>query len=310
MIKFAQFTKELNLETIVATEKKSMDVRLADFNRPGMQLCNFYEYFAHHRPQVIGKVEMTYLESLDAQARYDSLARYMSYDLPCIIVCWDMMPMTEMIELAEKNNIPLFKSQETTTKLCQQVVAFLNRELAPQVTMHAVLVDVFGIGVLITGDSGVGKSEAALELLKRGHRLCADDVVRIGRVSDDRLVGEAPESVRHFMEIRGIGIINIQKMYGVSAVIISKTIYLCIHMEKWDKNKEYDRLGLNEEYKNILDVKVPYSVLPVKPGRNVAIIIEVAARNLGLKRIGYSAAQELDERLKELIEKNSKMEEN
>lgn len=182
---------------------------------------------------------------------------------------------------------------------------YLNRELAPHVTRHGVLVDVYGIGVLLTGESGVGKSEAALELVKRGHQLAADDVVDICRVADDRLIGESPEMVRHFMEIRGIGIIDIRAMYGVGSVILSKSIDMVIHMEKWDSAKEYDRLGLTEETTTILGVKVPYQIMPVKPGRNLAIIIEVAARNLSLKRMGYSAAHELDRRLNELIANNS-----
>jgi HPr kinase/phosphorylase len=181
---------------------------------------------------------------------------------------------------------------------------YLNRCLAPHVTRHGVLVDVYGVGVLLTGESGVGKSEAALELVKRGHQLVADDVVDICRVADDRLIGEAPEMVRHFMEIRGIGIIDIRAMYGVGSVIISKSIDMVIHMEKWDQTKEYDRLGLTEETVTILGVKVPYQIMPVRPGRNLAIIIEVASRNLSLKRLGYSAAHELDRRLNEMIAQN------
>ena len=225
----------------------------------------------------------------------------MSYDMPCIVVCRGMQVPREMLETATRHNIPLLRTSEETTRFTYLTINFLNRELAPHVTRHGVLVDVHGVGVLITGDSGVGKSEVALELVRRGHQLCADDVVDICRVTENRLVGECPEMVRHFMEIRGIGLIDIRAMYGIGAVIRSKSIDMVIHMEHWDSKKEYDRLGLNEETTTILDVKVPYQVMPVRPGRNLAIIVEVAARNLSLKRMGYSAAKEMDRRLNALI---------
>jgi len=304
LIKTEDFIKTLNLEVLNATAKDEMDITSTDLNRPGMQFCGFYEYFAYERPQVIGKVEMTYLESLDPEKRRTVLEPYMKYKLPCIVVCWGMIPPKELLELAKLNDIPVFQSNAKTTKFSLQAIMYLNRCLAPHVTRHGVLVDVYGVGVLLTGESGVGKSEAALELVKRGHQLVADDVVDICRVADDRLIGEAPEMVRHFMEIRGIGIIDIRAMYGVGSVIISKSIDMVIHMEKWDQNKEYDRLGLTEETVTILGVKVPYQIMPVRPGRNLAIIIEVAARNLSLKRLGYSAAHELDRRLNEMIAQN------
>ena len=305
MIAIEEFCQSLNLEQLTQTTRKEMDINVTDLNRPGMQFCGFYEFFAAERPQVIGKVEMTYLESLDPTVREKVLRRYMSYDLPCIISCWGMTPPKELLQIAVERDIPVFMSRVKTTKFSLQAIMYLNRVLAPHVTRHGVLVDVYGVGVLLTGESGVGKSEAALELVKRGHQLAADDVVDICRVSDDRLVGEAPEMVRHFMEIRGIGIIDIRAMYGVGSVILSKSIDMVIHMEKWDSSKEYDRLGLTEETVSILGVKVPYQVMPVKPGRNLAIIIEVAARNLSLKRMGYSAAHELDRRLNEMIAHNS-----
>lgn len=301
MIVIADFVKALNLEQLNQTQRQEMDIQVTDINRPGMQLCGFYEYFAHERPQMLGKVEMTYLESLEPEKRRQVLETYLSYDMPCIIISWGMNPPEELLELAVKRDIPVFQSKLKTTKVSLQLIMYLNRVLAPHVTRHGVLVDVYGVGILLTGESGVGKSEAALELVKRGHQLAADDVVDICRVSDDRLVGESPEMIRHFMEIRGIGIIDIRAMYGVSSVILSKSIDMVIHMEKWDSTKEYDRFGLTEESTSILGVKVPYQVMPVKPGRNLAIIIEVAARNLSLKRMGYSAASELDRRLNQLI---------
>lgn len=305
MISLKDFRAQLNLEALNEVDRKEVDINVTDINRPGMQFCGFYEYFAYERPQVIGKVEMTYLESLEPDTRRGVLEKYMSYPIPCIIVCWGMKPPKELLEIATARSIPVLQSKEKTTRLTFLAITYLNRVLAPHVTRHGVLVDVYGVGILLTGESGVGKSEVALELVRRGHQLCADDVVDICRVSDDRLIGECPEMVRHFMEIRGIGIIDIRAMYGVGAVVLSKSIDMVIHMEKWDANKEYDRLGLKEETISILDVKVPYQLMPVRQGRNLAIIVEVAARNLSLKRMGYSAARELDRRLNALIAQGS-----
>ena len=305
MIQAADFAKALQLTELSPSTKTEWDIRTADLNRPGMQFCGFYEYFAFERPQVIGKVEMTYLDNLEPAARREMLQKYFSYDLPCVIICRGLKPPQELLEEAKARDIVVYQTSMVTTKFTFNAVNYLNRCLAPRVTRHGVLVDVYGIGVLLTGESGVGKSEAALELVKRGHQLVADDVVDICRVTDTRLVGECPEMVRHFMEIRGIGIIDIRAMYGVGAVSISKSIDLVMHMEKWVDGKEYDRLGLNEEYVTILGVKVPSQITPVRPGRNMAIIIEVAARNMSLKRLGYSAAHELDRRMNEMIMRNT-----
>ena len=305
MIQAAGFVKALHLTELSPSTKTEWDIRSADLNRPGVQFCGFYEYFAFERPQVIGKVEMTYLESLDPEVRRERLQKYFSYDLPCVVICRSMTAPQELLEAARARDIAVYQTDMLTTKFTFNAINYMNRCLAPRVTRHGVLVDVYGVGVLLTGESGVGKSEAALELVKRGHQLVADDVVDICRVSDNRLTGECPEMVRHFMEIRGIGIIDIKAMYGVSAVAMSKSIDLVMHMEHWVQGKEYDRLGLDEDTISILDVKVPYQILPVRPGRNLAIIIEVAARNLSLKRMGYSAAHELDRRLNEMIMKRS-----
>ncbi len=305
MIQAQDFAQALQLTELSPSTRKEWDIRTTDLNRPGMQFCGFYEYFAYERPQVIGKVEMTYLESMEPDARRKMLKAYFGYNLPCVVVCRGMTPPADLIEEARARDIVVYQSQMVTTKFTFNAINYLNRRLAPRVTRHGVLVDVYGVGVLLTGESGVGKSEAALELVKRGHQLVADDVVDICRVSDERLTGEAPEMVRHFMEIRGIGIIDIRAMYGVGSVIVNKTIDLVMHMEQWDEHKEYDRLGLTEETITIMGVKVPHQIMPVRPGRNLAIIIEVAARNLSLKRLGYSAAHELDRRLMDMIAKNS-----
>ena len=305
MIQAAGFAEALQLTELSPSTKTEWDIRSADLNRPGVQFCGFYEYFAFERPQVIGKVEMTYLESLEPAVRRERLQKYFSYDLPCVVICRGMTAPPELLEAAQARDIAVYQTSMLTTKFTFNAINYLNRCLAPRVTRHGVLVDVYGVGVLLTGESGVGKSEAALELVKRGHQLVADDVVDICRVSENRLTGECPEMVRHFMEIRGIGIIDIKAMYGIGAVATSKSIDLVMHMEHWVQGKEYDRLGLNEETITILGVKVPHQIMPVRPGRNLAIIIEVAARNLSLKRMGYSAAHELDRRLNEMIMKKT-----
>ena len=305
MIQAADFAKVLKLTELSPSTKTEWDIRSAELNRPGMQFCGFYEYFAFERPQVIGKVEMTYLENLEPDKRCAMLEKYFSFDIPCVIICRGMAAPEDLLRIAKKNDVAVYQTDMLTTKFTFNAVNYLNSCLAPRTTRHGVLVDVYGVGVLLTGESGVGKSEAALELVKRGHQLVADDVVDICRVTDTRLIGECPEMVRHFMEIRGIGIIDIKAMYGVGAVSMSKSIDLVMHMEHWVQGKEYDRLGLNEDFITILGVKVPHQLMPVRPGRNLAIIIEVAARNLSLKRMGYSAAHELDRRLNEMIMKKS-----
>lgn len=301
LIDAAKFIKELELSVLSPSTAESWDVRSAELNRPGLQFVGYFDYFAHERPQVIGKVEMAYLDSLDDEARVERLIKFFSYPMPCIIICRGMRPPVELLELAKEHDVPVLSTDVVTTKFFVRAINYLGRELAPRSTMHGVLVDVYGVGVLITGDSGVGKSETALELVKRGHQLVADDAVEICRVNDNRLVGQSPENIRHFMEIRGIGIIDIKAMYGVGAVLTSRSIDMVIHLEPWKETKSYDRLGLSEEFTSIMDVKVPQIVVPVRPGRNLAIIVEVAARNFSLKQMGYSAAKELDRRLTEMM---------
>ncbi len=301
MIQAADFVKTLGLTELSPSTRMEWDIPSADLNRPGMQFTGFFEYFAHERPQLIGKVEMTYLESMDPARRRAMYEIYFSYDMPCVVVCRGMNPPEDFLAAAHAHDVPVYQSSKLTTRFAAAAVNYLQRCLAPRITKHAVLVDVYGIGVLITGESGVGKSETALELVKRGHQLVADDVVDICRVSDDRLVGECPEMIRHFMEIRGVGIIDIRAMYGIGAVAPDKSIDLEIHLEQWVEGREYDRFGLTDDYTDILGVKVTRQLIPVRPGRNLAIIIEVAARNFSLKRLGYSAAYELDRRLNERL---------
>ena len=300
-INIAEFAKAMSLKEIVHSTRTHWDLHSSDLNRPGLQFVGYYDFFAYERPQVVGLVEMSYLESLPEDVLRSRLEAFFAYPIPCVVVCRGMKPPDVMLELAESHNVSVFTTDVQTTRFCVMAINYLGACLAPRSTLHGVLLDVYGVGVLITGKSGVGKSEAALELVKRGHQLVADDVVDVCKVNDSRLTGEAPKTIRHFMEIRGIGIIDIKAMFGVGAVAITKSIDLVIHLENWDEKKTYDRLGLSEEYTSIMDVQIPQIVLPVRPGRNLAIIIEVAARNFSLKKMGYSAAKEMDKRLNEMM---------
>ena len=294
MIHAKEFQDALKLECLVSSPNDVWDFRSPDLNRPGMQFCGFYEYFAFERPQVIGKVEMSYLEKLTPENRRNILEKYFSFRIPCIIICRNMNPPQELIELAEEHLVYVFRSPNVTSKFTVSAIHYLNRCLAPHVTRHGVLLDVYGVGVLLTGKSGVGKSEAALELIKRGHQLVADDVVDICRISDDRLIGTCPERVRHLMEIRGIGVIDIRAMFGIGAVSVSKSIDLIMELISTEEDGPVDRIGLEEHTVEILGVQIPCQSIPIKPGRNLAIIVEVASRNLSLKRSGFNAARELN----------------
>ena len=293
MISADDFASSLRLDCLVTSSKKEWDIRTPDLNRPGMQFCGFYEFFAFERPQLIGKSEMAYLDEQTPEKKQEILEKYFSYPIPCIIICRSLTPPQIFLSEAAAHDIPVYSSPMVTSKFMALAIHYLNRRLAPHVTRHGVLVDVYGIGVFLSGKSGVGKSEAALELIKRGHQLVADDVVDICRISDDRLIGTCPEKIRYLMEIRGIGVIDIKAMFGIGAVASSKSIDLIIELETWDENKAYDRIGIQDEEIEIMGVRVPHQVMPIKPGRNLAIIVEVAARNLSLKRTGYNAAREL-----------------
>ena len=293
MINAREFQEALKLDCLVSSPNDSWDFRTPDLNRPGMQFCGFYEYFAFERPQVIGKVEMSYLEKQSPTDRRLILEKYFSYKIPCVIICRDMEPPPELLELAERHRIFVFRTSAVTSRFTVAASHYLNRCLAPHVTRHGILLDVYGVGVLLTGKSGVGKSEAALELIKRGHQLVADDVVDICKISEDRLIGTCPERIRNLMEIRGIGVIDIQAMFGIGAVSLSKSIDLIMELIITDENAPVDRIGLEDHTIEILGVKIPCQKIPIKPGRNLAIIVEVASRNLSLKRVGFNAARDL-----------------
>ncbi len=304
MIRADEFARELNLECLVPPTREEWDIRTPDTNRPGMQFCGYYEFFAYERPQLIGRVEMSYLEMLSPEKRMEILTKYFSYDIPCVIICRGMTPPAEMLSLARERGVPVYLSREMTTRFYSRVINYLNRALAPHVMRHGTLMDVYGVGVLITGKSGAGKSEAALELIKRGHQLVADDLVDICRISENRLLGTCPPAIRHLMEIRGIGIIDIQALYGISAVSDTRSIDLIMEMVPWDDEGNYDRVGLEDQFTEILGVPVIRQLMPVQPGRNIAIVVEVAARNLSLKHLGYNPAAELNRRLTEQMKKN------
>lgn len=299
MVNAKAMMKALRLTELAPAPTDSLKIEASDMNRPGLQLSGFWEHFAYERPQILGLVETSYLRSLEPAVRRERLERFVSYDLPCIIICRHLAGMDDLIEMARARSIPVYRSDSDTTQLIIELIYYLNGALAPSIRMHGVLVEIYGVGVLITGNSGVGKSEAALELLKRGHRLVADDAVDIRRVSAGRLVGQAPEMVRNFMEIRGIGIINVATLFGIGSVMQSKSIDMVVHLEHWQQDKEYDRLGLTDETRKILDVDIPWLLMPIRPGRNLAVVLEVAARNLRLKQQGYSAAKDLEQRFNE-----------
>lgn len=291
-----KFAKALGLRTIVSAPKRGMQIEVADLCRPGLQFAGYFDFFASERPQVIGWTEMQYLLSLNERVQRERLERYFSYEMPCIVIARGMACPLALEEGARAHGVPVYGTEDETSAFTARAIGYLLEELAPRKTCHAVLVDVFGVGVLITGESGVGKSECALELIKRGHLLVADDVVDIARVGS-RLRGEAPEIVRELMELRGIGIVNIKSIFGIGAVLRRKTIDMVIQLELWSPEKDYDRLGNKEEKMNILGVELPRIVIPVRSGRNLAIIVEIAARNWRLTAEGNDAVSELERRM-------------
>ncbi len=299
MLSQQSFVKALELEVLNPSTERSLKIGVADVCRPGIQFAGYFEVFAFARPQVIGKTEMAYLMSLSEEVRRERLERYFSYKIPCIIIARGMDCPDALLEQARAHEVPIYRTQAETSVFTSKAITYLAEVLAPRVTQHGVLLDVFGVGVLITGESGVGKSECALELIKRGHLLVADDVVDIARVGH-KLRGESPEIVRDFMELRGIGIVDIKLIFGIGAVMRRKTIDMVIHLEFWSPGKDYDRLGNKEQTMDILGVPVPLINVPVRSGRNLAMIVEIAARNWRLKNEGYNAVSELDRRLGEM----------
>lgn len=295
LLDLTNFTEEIDL--------KKHKIRSSDVNRPGMQLTGYFEHFEESRVEIIGNVEYYYIQKMDEEERIHRFEEFLTYDIPCIIYCRDLKPEAEFIRIANEKQIPILGTSRPTSEFTAEMVYCLGEQLAPCITIHGVLVDVYGEGLLITGESGIGKSEAALELIRRGHRLVTDDVVEIRKVNEHTLIGTSPEITRHFIELRGIGIVDVKTLYGVECVKEKQQIDLVIKLEDWKKEAEYDRLGLEEEYIEYLGNKVVCHSLPIRPGRNLAVICESAAVNHRQKKMGYNAAHELYKRVQENLGK-------
>lgn len=294
-MKLINLTPEIDLSRI--------KIKQPDINRPALQLAGYFEHFEATRLQIIGFVEYTYMGGLPEERQREIYTRLLSCEIPAFVFCRELRPNDLFMEIAREHKIPLLMTKKATSAFMAEIIRWLNVKLAPCISVHGVLVDIYGEGVLITGESGIGKSEAALELIQRGHRLVADDAVEIRKVSDDTLVGSAPDITKHFIELRGIGIVDVKTLFGVSNVKDTQNIDLVICLEDWDKEKEYDRLGLEEEYTEYLGNKVVCHNIPIRPGRNLAIICESAAINHRQKKMGYNAVQELYRRVQESLAK-------
>ena len=281
--------------TVAYTPKDLKEIKIyaTEVYRPGIFLAGYYQYFDNMRIQILGLTEMSYLNELESDTRRVHLEKLFSFQPPAVVLTRGLEPLPEMLEFARRYGVALLLSNEMTSPLMGTMITTLNMELAPRITRHGVLVEVYGEGILITGDSGVGKSESAMELVKRGHRLIADDAVELRRVSSKQIMGSSPENIRHFIELRGIGIINVARLFGIGAVRSSVQVEIVIELEPWDRTKNYDRTGLESQTTDILGVQVPNMVIPVMPGRNLAVIIETAAMNNRSKEMGYNAAREL-----------------
>ncbi len=296
-VELGKIVDEFKLKPVYVFDNyKKTKILTNEVNRPGLPITGYFDHFYNNRVQIMGKVEFSYLEKMTSEERKNALSRLFEKKIPCLIVTRDMEVPIEMTEVAEKFQTPLLKTDMSTSRFVSSIIAFLNVELAPRATMHGVLVEVYGEGILLLGDSGVGKSETAIELVKRGHRLVADDAVEIKRVSDISLLGSSPDVIRHFVELRGIGIVDVKHIFGVGAVKDVEKIDFIINLEIWQDKKMYDRLGLTTEYTDILGINIPSITIPVKPGRNLAVVIEVAAMNNRQKRMGYNAAEALNDK--------------
>ncbi|EIT87004.1 HPr kinase/phosphorylase [Fictibacillus macauensis ZFHKF-1] len=298
-------TKELidkfQLELVSGEEGIHRTITTSDISRPGLEVAGYFTYYPAERIQLLGKTELTFISEMSAELRKERLAQLCTDETPGIIISRDLEVPNELLLASQASGVPIMRTKMTTTRLSSRLTNYLESRLAPMTAVHGVLVDIYGIGVLIKGDSGVGKSETALELVKRGHRLVADDSVEIRQQDEETLVGSPPELIQHLLEIRGLGIINVMTLFGAGAIRNYKKISLIIHLETWDSKKVYDRLGLDEETMRILETDVPILTLPVRPGRNLAVIIEVAAMNFRLKRMGMNAAQQFNDRLTDAI---------
>lgn len=308
-VKLEELIEKNNLKNYTPNiDVKDIKITVPEINRPSLGLVGYFEHFPSERVQIIGYVEYTFIEQMDRDKKLEVYDTLMSKKSPCIIFCRGLEPDADIIEAGEKYGVPVLVSDKTTSDLTAEIIRWLNVELAPCISIHGVLVDVYGEGVLIMGESGIGKSEAALELIKRGHRLVSDDVVEIRKVSEETLIGTAPDITRHFIELRGIGIIDVKTLYGVGSVKETQGIDLVIKLEEWSRDKEYDRLGLEEEYTEFLGNKVVCHSIPIRPGRNLAVIVEAAAVNCRQRKMGYNAAKELYNRVQRNLTKSTEEE--
>lgn len=306
-VKLKTVVDKMDLNVIrYSSDYENITVSHPSLNRPGLQLAGFYEYFDADRIQLMGKIETTYLERFPPDERREKFAKLMSLKIPALILCHDVEPLEECLEMAEKYDITLLSAESETSEILSTVIATLRNYLAPRITRHGVFVEVYGEGLLLLGESGVGKSEAAIELIKRGHRLIADDAVEIKRMDSTTLIGTAPELIRYYIELRGIGVIDVRRIFGSGAVKMSEEIDLVINIESWKDGMTYDRLGTSEQYTSILGVDVPFLTIPVKPGRNLAVILEVAAMNNRQKKMGYNSAMEFTEQINKHFDNYSK----
>ena len=301
IIKIKDLAEKIKLNILYMGSRDSMEIDTSDLNRPGLQMSGFFEYFAVNRVQLFGMVEMTYLQTLTPKVRKNILEQFFSYPIPCVLIGRNLTPPDEFLDCARENNVPVLMSGLTTTKLSHKITLYLDEILSPSISRHGGLMDVYGVGIFITGESGVGKSETALELVKRGHRFVADDVVEIHKLSDETLIGRSPDIIRHMMEIRGLGIIDVSVLYGMGAVMQEKDINISIHLELGDISN-VDRLGIEDNHITLLGVKIPQIVVPVRPGRNLAIIIEVAAMNFRLRSMGQVGTDKLDQNLLKILQ--------
>ncbi len=303
-ISLKKLVDKMKLENLtVDIDVESKRITQTDINRPALQLAGYFEHFDATRLQVIGFVEYTYLEGISDEVKKEIYEKLLSYNVPAVVFSRELQPDEIFLEAARRHGVPVLSTKKVTSAFMAEAIRWLSVQLAPCISVHGVLIDVYGEGVLITGESGIGKSEAALELVKRGHRLVADDVVEIRKVSEETLVGNAPDITKHFIEVRGIGIIDVKALYGASSVKETQSIDLVIRLEEWSRDKEYDRLGLEDSYTEYLGNKVICHNIPIRPGRNLSIICESAAVNHRQKKMGYNAAQELYTRVQNSLAK-------
>ncbi|MDD6038503.1 MAG: HPr(Ser) kinase/phosphatase [bacterium] len=296
LMELTNYTEDVSL--------KAKKISMSEINRPALQLSGYFEHFAEGRVQIIGMVEFAFLQQVSKEQKQISYDKFLSFDIPCVVFCRGFQPDEDFLEAAHRHNVAVLGTERATSDFTAAIIRTLNEELAPCITIHGVLVDVYGEGLLIMGESGIGKSEAALELIRRGHRLVTDDAVEIKRIDDNTLIGTSPDVTRHFIELRGIGIIDVKSLYGVECVKDKQQIDLVIKLEDWKKDKEYDRLGMEQEYIEFLGTKVVCHSLPIRPGRNLAVICETAAVNHRQKKMGYNAAQELYRRVQENLNRS------